>query len=94
MSRRTRANAERVLVESKTDKGATIRYAVYVPQPSTHAYAHAPFYYGDAGTDPNRPGAKLIQCKSRRLSRAKREVKYMHGVRLYRKVLDQYITAI
>ena len=90
MSRRTIAHADRQLDEGKTNAGATWSRAVYVPQLRSHPRARAEYYAAAAGDDPNSPKTKLFKCKSCRLARARREVKFMHGVRLYRKVEGQY----
>lgn len=92
MSRRTLANAERRIIEVQNSKSsAPTRIAVRVPSAPRMPYlASSSYYYAAAGDDPNKPGSRLIQCKSVRLSRARRQVKFMHGVRLYRAVEGSY----
>ena len=90
MSRRTIANAERQLDEGQTNAGARWQRVVYVPQRRVYARTRPEYYAAAAGDDPNSPKTKLFKCKSCRLARARREVKYMHGVRLYRRVDGQY----
>ena len=91
MSRRTRANADRQLDEGKTNAGASWSRAVYVQQPRSRPRARAEYYPAAAGDDPNSPKTKLFKCTSCRLARARREVKFMNGVRLYRRVEGQYL---
>lgn len=92
MSRRTHAHAERQLDEGKTSAGATWSRAVYVPQSRLYPRRRPEYYIFEAKVDPNagQNGNAGIKCTSCRLARARREVKFIHGVRLYRKVEGQY----
>ena len=86
MSRRTIANAERVLVEITRggSKAGTVLMAVRVPQYKDGVGNGTQYVIAEQCDDPNKPKYKLQVCASHRLARARREIKYMHGVTLYK----------